>query len=87
MVKKPPANARDSRAPVLIPGSERSPGGGHGNPLQYSCPWENPMDRGAWQVTIHRVAKSQAQLKRLSTYTPCVNPQESLIWSLIFYVP
>ena len=41
----------------LIPGSERSPGGGHGNPLQYSC-LENPMDREAWQATVHRIAKS-----------------------------
>ena len=41
-----------------IPGSGRSPGGGHGNPLQYSC-LENPMDRGAWQATVHGVAKSQ----------------------------
>ena len=41
----------------LIPGSGRSPGGQHGNSLQYSC-LENPMDRGAWQVTVHRVAES-----------------------------
>ena len=41
----------------LIPGPGRSPGGGHGNPLQYFC-FENPMDRGAWQATVHRVAKS-----------------------------
>ena len=41
-----------------IPGPGRSPGGGHGNPLQYSC-LENPMDRGAWQATVQRVAKSQ----------------------------
>ena len=40
-----------------IPGLETSPGGGNGNPLQYSF-WENPMDRGAWQVTVHGVAKS-----------------------------
>ena len=40
-----------------IPGWERSPGGGHGNPLQYSCV-ENPKDRGAWWATVHRVAKS-----------------------------
>ena len=45
-----------------IPGSGRSPGGGYGNPLQYSC-LENPMDRGAWQATVHRVAKSQTWLK------------------------
>ena len=42
----------------LIPGLGRSPGGGHGNPLQYSC-LENPIDRGAWQATVHRVAQSQ----------------------------
>ena len=41
-----------------IPGSGRSPGGGHGNPLQYSC-LENPTDRGAWQATVHGVAKNQ----------------------------
>ena len=45
----------------------RSPGGGHGSLLQYSC-LENPMNRGAWQVAVHRVAKSQTQLKRLSTH-------------------
>ena len=43
--------------PGSIPGSGKSPGGGHGHPLQYSC-LENPMDRGAWQVTVHSVAKS-----------------------------
>ena len=48
-----------------IPGLGRSPGGGHGNPLQYSC-LENPMDRGDWQNPVLRVAKSQAGLKRLS---------------------
>ena len=58
MVKNPPANAGDLRYAGLIPGSERSPGGGHGNPLKYSC-LENPMDRGAWQSTVHRVTKSQ----------------------------
>ena len=54
----------------LIPGLGRSPGGGHGNPLQYSF-LENPMDRGAWQATVHRVKKSQTLLKRLSTHTHC----------------
>ena len=53
-----------------IPVSGRSLGGGHSNPLQYFC-LENPMDRGAWETTVHRVAKSQIQLKRLSTHTPC----------------
>ena len=57
VVKNPPANAGD-RAADLIPGSERSPGGGHGNPLQYFF-LENPMDRGAWRATVHRVSKSQ----------------------------
>ena len=57
MVKNPPANAGDLRDAGLIPGSRRSPEGGHGNPLQYSS-LENPMDRGAWPATAHRVAKS-----------------------------
>ena len=56
-----PASA-DVRDPGLIPGLGRSPGGGNGNPLQYSC-LENPMDRGAWQATIHRVTQSRTQWK------------------------
>ena len=56
VVKNPPANAGDLRDEGLIPGSGRSPGGGHGNPLQYSC-LENPMDRGAWWATVHGVTK------------------------------
>ena len=48
----------DSGDTGLIPGSGRSPGRGHGNPLQYSC-LENPMDRGAWRAAVHRVAQSQ----------------------------
>ena len=56
--KNPPANAGDIRDMGSIPGSGRSPGGGHGNPLQYSC-LENPMDRRAWRSTVHRVAKNQ----------------------------
>jgi len=44
-----------------VPGLGRSPGGGHGNPLQYSC-LENPMDRGAWQATVHEVTKSWTRL-------------------------
>ena len=57
MVKNLPANAGDIRDPGSIPGLGRSPGGGHGNPLQYSC-LENPMDRGAWQATVCRVTES-----------------------------
>ena len=51
VVKNLPAKAGDIREVGLIPGSRRSPGGGHGNPLSYSC-LENPMDRGAWQATV-----------------------------------
>ena len=55
VVKNPPANAGDTG---LIPESGRAPGEGNGNPLQYFC-LENPMDRGAWQGTIHEVTKEQ----------------------------
>ena len=58
MGKNPPANAGDIKNAGAIPGSGRCPGGGHDNPLQYSC-LENPMDRGARQVTVHRAAKSR----------------------------
>ena len=56
----------------LIPGSGRSPEGGHGYPLQYSC-LESPMDRGAWQATVYRVTKSWAQLKQLSMHIICIH--------------
>ena len=56
MVKHPPASARDIRDSGSIPRSGRSPGGGKGNPLQYSC-LENSMDRGAWWATVHGVVK------------------------------
>ena len=62
MVKNLPANAGDIRDTDSIPGSGRSPGGGHGNPLQYSC-LENHMDKGDWQAIVHGVAKSQTRLK------------------------
>ena len=55
--KEPPCHAGGIRDVALIPGSGRSPGGGHHNPLQYSC-LENPMDRGAWWATVHGIAKS-----------------------------
>ena len=58
VVKNPPANAGDTKDTSSIPGSERSPGRGNGNPLQYSC-LENPMDRRAWWTTVHGVTKSQ----------------------------
>ena len=66
-LKNLPANAGDLRDVGLIPGSGRSPGGGQGNSLWYSC-LENPMDRGAWQAMVHAVAKSLTRLKRLSTH-------------------
>ena len=66
MVKISPANAEDVGDMDLILGSERSPGGGHGNPLQDSC-LETPMDRGAWRATVLREAESGTRLKRLST--------------------
>ena len=56
VVKNLPANVGDVRDPSSISGLGRSPGRGHGNPLQYSCQ-ENPMDRGAWWVTVHGVAE------------------------------
>ena len=67
VVQNPSANAGDVRDMGLIPGSGRSPGRGQGNILQYSC-LENPMDRGAWWAMVHKVAKSQTQLKQLSVY-------------------
>ena len=64
MIENLPANLRD---PGFLSGSGRSPGGKHGNPLQYSC-LENPMDKGAWRVTVHSITKSCTQLKRLSMH-------------------
>ena len=68
VVKNVPASAGDLEDPGSVPELARSPGGGHGNPLQYSC-LQNPMDRGAWQATVHRVTKSQTRLKQFSTHT------------------
>ena len=65
-VKNPPGNTGDTRDMGSIPGSGRSPGGGHGNPLQWSC-LENPMDGGAWWATVYGVTQSRTQLKWLSS--------------------
>ena len=67
MVKNPPASAGDLRDTGLIPELGRSPGGGHGNPLHYSC-LENPMDRGAWRAIVHGVTKCQILLAQLSKH-------------------
>ena len=56
VVKNPPVSARNIRDTRSIPGLGRSPGEGHGNTLQYSC-LEDPMDRGAWQATVHSVTE------------------------------
>ena len=64
MVKNPPANIGDTGP---IPGSGRSPGGGNGNPLQYSC-LENPTDRGVWQIIVHGVAKELDRTMLMSTH-------------------
>ena len=61
-VKNLPATAGDVRDTNLIPGLGRSPGGGHGNPLQYSY-LQNPMDQGAWQATVHRITENWSQLR------------------------
>ena len=66
-VEESACNAAGTGNTGSIPGSGRPPGGGHGNPLQYSC-LENPMDKGAWRVTVHSITKSCTQPKRLSMH-------------------
>ena len=61
-------NAGDTGDMASIPGSGRIPGEGNGYPLQYSC-LEDPMDRGVWRASVHRVSKSRTRLKRLSMHT------------------
>ena len=89
VVKNPPARPEDIRDVGLIPGSERSPGGGHGNPLQCSC-LKNPMSGGAWWAIVHSVAESQTRLKQLRTQSighrancPCLPPVHE--WVFVFY--
>ena len=67
VVKNPPGDAGDVRDVDSIPGLGRSLGRGTGSPLQYSC-LQNPMDRGAWQTTVHRVSKNWTRLKWLSMH-------------------
>ena len=73
MVKNLPASAENVREGGSILGWGRSPGGRHGNPLQYSC-LESPMGRGAWRATVQGVAKSLTPLKRLSTHAHTHGP-------------
>ena len=75
VVKNLPANSGDTG---WIPGLGISLGGGHGNPIQYSC-LENPMDRGAWWATVHGVAKSGIQLKWFATCAPTLHVAASRI--------
>ena len=70
VVKNPPTNAGNIRDKGSVPGLGKSSGGGHGNPLQYSC-LENRMDGGAWWATVHGVEKSLTRLKQLSMHAPC----------------
>ena len=82
VVKNLPANAGDLREAGLIPGWGRSPGGGQDNPLQYSC-LEKPMDRGAWQATVHGVTKIQTRLKQLSAHAHSntrIKQMRKLLW-------
>ena len=76
--KEPACQCRRHKRHLCDPGLGRFPGGGHGNPLQYSY-LENPLDRGVWQATVHRVAKSQTRLKQLSKANKIV-----MFWSQSF---
>ena len=68
MINNLPASAGDTRDVGSIPGQGRSPGVGNGSPLQYSC-LENPMDRGAWHATVHKVEKSPTRLNNQAQST------------------
>ena len=87
-VKYPSASAGDTRDSGSVPGLGRSPGGGHDNPLQYSC-LENLTDRGAWWATVHRVTKSRTQLKEFNMHSsgsrdhPHCAPRYRRLWGHI----
>ena len=82
VVKNLAASEEDVRDAGVIPGSGRSPGGGQGNPLQYSC-LENPMNRGAWWATVHGVTQSRTQLKQLSTHARTMRTELPTSLSLV----
>ena len=83
-VKNLPASTGNLRDTGSIPGQGRSPGEGHGHPLQYSG-LKNPMDRGAWQAMVHRVTKSQTRLKRLNTHT-CAHTHTHVVVQLLSHL-
>ena len=86
VVKNLPANAGAAGDECLIPGLERCPGGGNDNLLQYSF-WGNPSDRGAWQVIVHRVQKSQTRLSmRVCTWDNFSGLKTVFFYVLISYV-
>ena len=88
VVKNPLANIGGIREAGSIPGLGRSLGEGNSNPLPYSC-LENPMDREAWWAMVHRVTKSQTQLKQLITHTRTqpLHSQVSNLWaSLVVHI-
>ena len=76
--REPVCHAGDIRSVGFISGSRKSPGGGHRNPLQYSC-LENPTDRGAWWATVQRVANRWTWLKQFNTYKGMLLPGEFLL--------
>ena len=73
VIKDPPASSGDIRDMGSVPGAGRSPGGGHGNPLQYSC-LENPTDRGAWQAIIHKLQRDRYDWRDLAHTHPITTP-------------
>ena len=80
--ENPPANAGASGDPSSIPGWERSPGEGNGNPLQYSC-LENPMEGGAWLATVHGVTKSQTRLSDFTFTCHMVGTQKVVVMIIL----
>ena len=86
MVKNLPADAGDIRDVDSISGWRKSPGGGHGNPLQYSC-LENPMDTGVWWATVHGVTKSRTRLKRQHAHTLTLFLFQLAAWAVVCPAP
>ena len=81
VVKNPSARAGDVRDMGSTPGSGRSPGGGNGNPLQYSC-LENPIDRGTWRTTVHEVTVGQDWSDLAHTHCMCLGEHQAQSWAL-----